>query len=135
MSYSIRWDINILDVATGAEAAVFVAEQTQMVNNWGTRGSTMWLGPHGVKRRDMPLRIDIDPDSDTAAIRWLPDDLVGAEAGVERSEPIKVAESSMRELVEIPAELVRASIATARAAAAEYVDTGQRPSLTWEPVT
>lgn len=49
---------------------------------------------------------------------------------------VHVLEDSGDPLVEIPTDLVRADLDTARAAAAEYVDTGQCPaSLTWEPVT
>lgn len=134
MSYRIWWDIADHTVHTGDDVRQFLTDSADKVNNWGTRGMSYLLGPADDEVDDFPLRIDVDPDAGAAAIRWLPDNLV-AVTDYHHGAPIHVLEDSGDPLVEIPAELVRATINTAKTAAAEYVDTGQRPaSLTWRSV-
>lgn len=135
-SYRIWWDIADHAVDTGEDVLQFLADSADKINNWGTRGMAYWIGPADDEVDDFPLRIDIDPDAGpgAAAIRWLPDGLV-AVTDFDHGAPIHVLEDSGDPLAEVPAVLVRADIDTARAAAAEYVDTGQRPaSLTWESI-
>lgn len=135
MKTTIHWDIADTSVDSGDEAAAFVEEQCGLVNNWGTRGFALFFGPAGTVWSKLPLRIDIDAGYGAAAIRWLPENLVAVGNDSVHHESIEVAESSDRELATIPAELVRDSIDTAKQVAAEYVDTGQRPtSLTWVPI-
>lgn len=134
MKTTIQWDIADTSVDTGTEAIEFIDEQSTLFNNWGTHAFALWFGPAGTAWSELPLRIDIDPDAGAAAIRWLPDNLV-AVTDYHYGAPIHVLEDSGDPLVEIPAELVRASIDTAKAAAAEYVDTGQRPTgFIWQPM-
>lgn len=135
MNYVIQWDVAERDVGNGDEVLEFFVERAGLVNNWGTRGMTYWLGPAGAEPEDFPLRVDIDPDAEAAAIRWLPDDLVGVDTEFHQNKPIHVLEDSGDPLVEIPAELVCTSIDTAKKVAAEYVETGQRPTcVDWVPI-
>lgn len=133
MKTTIQWDISATAVDTGDEAVTFIDEQSEMYNNWGTTGIALFFGPEGVDWADLPLRIDMDPDAGLAAIRWLPDNLAGIVPEFHHGQSIWVLEDSGDPLVEIPAELVGASIDTAKRVVAEYVETGQRPTLvTWK---
>lgn len=128
MSYEIQYDISSVPVDTGDEAEEFLRNAQEIRNNWGKRGMTFWLGPADADPDDFPLRIDIDPDADAAAIRWIPENLVGVVPGFE-SRPIRVLEDSSEPLVDIPANLVHSDLETARNAAARYIETGERPDL------
>jgi hypothetical protein len=133
MAHSVRWDINQEPLATAEETAAFIDEQLKMVNPHGTHSVTLWLGPEGAKRRDMPLRLDIDPEAGAAAVRWIPDGLVAVEPEVEPRD-LSVCESSDKPLVTIPANVARTSIETARQIAIDYVTTDAMPSrIVWEP--
>lgn len=135
MKTTIQWDIADHTVESGGEAVEFIDDQSTRLNNWGTRGFALSFGPDGTDWADLPLRIDIDPDADAAAIRWIPDNLIGGADRPHHGGPIRVLEDSGDPLVEIPAELVRFNLAEAKRVAAEYVETGQRPtSITWEPI-
>jgi hypothetical protein len=135
MAHSVRWDINQEPLASAEEAEAFIAEQLQMVNPHGTHSVTLWFGPEGTKRRDMPLRIDLDPEAGAAAVRWLPDGLIAVDPGLEPRD-ITVCESSDRPLVTIPAALARTSIDTAQQIAVGYIRADRRPTnIQWQPAT
>ena len=128
MSHEIQYDSSSVAVDTGDEAEEFLRNAQEIRNNWGTRGMTFWLGPAGADPDDFPLRIDLDPDACAAAIRWIPEDLVGVVPDFE-GQAIRVLEDSSEPLVDIPADLVHADLETARRVAARYVETGERPDL------
>ncbi|MCD0444277.1 hypothetical protein LO763_11655 [Glycomyces sp. A-F 0318] len=133
MTHSVRWDINQEPLASAEEAAAFIDEQLAMVNPHGTHSVTLWFGPEGAKRRDMPLRIDLDPEAGAAAVRWVPEGLIAVDPDLEPRD-ITVCQSSDRPLVIIPAALARTGIETARQIAIDYVRTGQRPDgIEWWP--
>ncbi|MDG4828023.1 Imm1 family immunity protein [Solwaraspora sp. WMMD1047] len=88
----------------------------------GGCGQTLTIGT-----QDQPvLRIDIDIDTDRAAVRWLPDGSYAIEQ--EAGTPITVYESPDTGLVDIPANLARVTSVVARAAVLEYTATGRRPT-------
>ncbi|MBO4204778.1 Imm1 family immunity protein [Micromonospora echinofusca] len=96
-------------------------EQIETIMPHGGCGQTMTIGP-----ADQPaLRIDIDIDADRAAVLWLPDDAYAADLKPDTS--ITVYESPDTGLLDIPADLARVAVATARDVVVEYVATGRRP--------
>jgi len=107
-----------------ADAAVKEFDQrAQMVQPWGKRHNTIIFGPADGARETGPLRIDIDLEADRTALRWLPDNLYAVEL-----DPSDSITAGFYEPEEIPAELARVSVTTARQAVAEYVTTGQKPT-------
>lgn len=132
MTHSVRWDINEEPITNAAALAAFFDEQLQMVNPFGTRSVSVWLGPEGAKRRDMPLRLDLDPDTGLAAVRWLPDHTHATEPGIEPRD-ITVCEASDKPMITIPAAIAQVSITTARTIANDYVQGDQKPNIvTWQ---
>lgn len=134
MARSVRWDVDQESLATPEEAAAFIDEQLAMVNPHDTHSVTLWFGPEGSKRRDMPLRVDLDPEAGAAAVRWTPEGLVAVEPGFEARD-IMVCESSDKALAAIPASLACTSVATARRIAVDYVREGAMPTgIVWRPI-
>lgn len=134
MNYSVRWDISEQPVATPTDVEAFVTEQLSKTNVHGSHGHTFWFGLSGTRRRDMPLRVDVDPDAGAAAVHWMPDATIADEPAFE-PRPILVSESSYQALRLLPSSLARTSITSAIRASVEYVMTGDRPtSLAWSTV-
>lgn len=115
------------EVTTPEDAGRRFDEQTETIMPHGGCGQTLTIGPN-----DQPvLRIDIDIDTNRAAVRWLPDGSYATER--EPDTPITVYESPDTGLIDIPAELARVTAVAARAAVVEYAATGQRPTnVHWE---
>jgi Immunity protein Imm1 len=103
-------------------------EQAEAIMPTGTAGQTIWVGTEEDRKI---LRVDVDIDAGRAALRWMSDGAHAVELPV--GHPLSVLERMGREPVTIPAELTRVSPATARAAVAEFVATGRRPTcVTWK---
>jgi hypothetical protein len=110
------------ELANAEEAGRRFDEQIESIMPHGGCGQTLTVGT-----LDQPaLRIDIDVDADRAALRWLPDSTYAAD--LDPDTPITVYESPDTGLLEIPAELARVSVATARVAVVDYAATGRRPA-------
>jgi hypothetical protein len=151
----IWWDVAGENFADPDELVAFIVETLNLVNPQGTRGLTFWMGPDDAERKDMPLRLDLDPEpgagpftsfeeiaelpeitlatvSGAAAVSWLPDDLVAVEANFEGRD-IAVMEDSGQGLVTVPAARARVSVPSAISAAVDYLRTGDRPAnVSWQ---
>ncbi|MER7471701.1 Imm1 family immunity protein [Micromonospora sp. NPDC000018] len=110
------------ELTNAEEAGRRFDELIESIMPHGGCGQTLTVGT-----LDQPaLRIDIDIDADRAALRWLPDNTYAAD--LDPDTRITVYESPDTGLLEIPADLARVSVATARVAVVDYVATGQRPA-------
>nr|MDT0663352.1 Imm1 family immunity protein [Micromonospora sp. DSM 115978] len=115
-------------LTSAEEAARRFDEQVGAIMPHGGCGQTLTVGTE-----DQPvLRVDIDADTDRAAVCWLPDGSYAVDH--EPDTPITVYESPDTGLIEVSADLARVTATHARTAAIEYVTTGQRPTnLRWTP--
>lgn len=94
----------------------------------GTSGQVIWLGSEDNQKI---LRIGIDIDEGRAALRWLPDGTHAVE--LEPGPAIETYETQDGGRAYVPGTLARVSPGTARAAVAEFVATGKRPTcVSWE---
>ncbi|MEV0648068.1 hypothetical protein AB0I28_22655 [Phytomonospora sp. NPDC050363] len=120
---TVQWDASITTAATPAEVEQWFADHLRMFNPHGTRGTTVRLGPDDADLADLPLRIDIDPDTDRAAVRWLPDDHVAVDLPP-LATPLLVCEWTDEEtLTEVPGALARVDVRELLEAAAPGMDT------------
>jgi hypothetical protein len=110
------------------EAARLFDEQVRLIMPNGRSGQAIWVGT----RDDTDiLRIDIDVDEGRAALRWLPDGTHAVELAP--GPALETYATDDGEMAHIPGALARVSPATARAAVAEYVATGEQPTcVAWE---
>lgn len=155
MSVRVSWDISTEDIEGPDELSEFIIETLNLVNPQGTRGISLWVGPPGAVREDMPLRLDLDPEpgsppvasiemiaelpeithatvTGAASVRWIPNGLVADDPAFPRRD-IAVMEDSGQALSTVPADLVRVSIPTAIRLAAAYARTGERPEgIAWQ---
>lgn len=135
-NYMIHYDVSYEPVHGPADVRELFDDDADMVNPQGTRGMTYFLGVADSDDADRPmrnavLRVDLDPASGAGAIRWLPEGLIGVEAGYE-PQSLQVCESSATALVDVPAAIGRVSYQTARQAAERYIATGALPdNVTW----
>src|SRR5438874_8662857 len=110
------------------EAAKSFDWQSEQIMPSGRSGQAIWIGTE--EDTDI-LRVDVDVDEGRAALCWLADGSHAVE--LEPGPDIETYESQDGEIAHIPGLLARVSPATARAAAAEFVATGKRPTcVTWE---
>jgi len=136
-------DDNPLNVATPEEAAAAVDNVAQ--NLYALDGQlgalTMWWGPPivyepGVSTRENgPLRIDLWGETGHAAVRWEPTGEIGVDPDAPAAEvDMMVMESSEAPMVTVPASVIRCTVDTARRVAAEWAQTGKRPTcVEWVP--
>jgi hypothetical protein len=122
MTYRVAYDICEQEHPDTA-AVAFLDLQSRSISVHGGRAAAYWFAPSG---SEDVLRLDLDFDVERAALRWLPDGTHAVELEPER--PIVVMESSDGDVVTVPAELARVSVAMARRAVVEYIATGQRPT-------
>jgi hypothetical protein len=163
MSIQAWWDVSGDRFDDAGSLTDFMIESLNLVTPHGTRGFTLRLGPVGSAPADMPLRLDLDPDPGSApltsvaavlelpeitlatvegaaAARWLPQQLVAVDDAFTGCD-IHVMEDSGQPLLEVPAAMVRVSVATAIGLAVEYCESGTRPTgdaiaaqVQWEAV-
>lgn len=115
-------------LADAEHAAKVFDDQADKIMPTGTAGQTIWVGTETDRK---VLRVDVDIDEGRAALRWLPDGTHAMEMSA--GEAFQVLESMGGGTVTIPATFARVSPRAARAAVAEYVATGKRPTcVRWE---
>jgi hypothetical protein len=121
-------DINASEqtVTGAAEAGELFDYSIQRAAPYGGFGQSFWFGPAG---GDDELRVDVDMEAGRASVSWLPDGRYAVELPAEA--PLTVQWSVDAAPVEIPAELVRVSTATARRLVTDYVASGKRPTADW----
>jgi hypothetical protein len=124
MTFRVHYDLCKEELADSDAVREFFDERCEAFAPHGGRANAYWFAPVGA---DDVLRLDIDYDTQRAALRWLPDGTHAVE--FDPAGPIVVMESSDYDVVTIPAELARVSVDTAHRAVAEYVATGQRPTV------
>jgi hypothetical protein len=118
-------DINASEqtIAGAAKAGELFDYSIQRAAPFGGFGQSFWFGPVG---SDDELRVDIDMEVGRASVTWLPDGRYAVELPAD--QPLTVQWTVDDAPVEIPAELVRVSTATARRLVTDYVASGNRPA-------
>lgn len=135
--FLIHYDTSYEPIATPRDLNELLDDDADMINPQGTRGMRYFLGVQDSDDDDHPLReptlrLDLDPETGAAALRWLDSDLIGVESGYV-PRPLQVCESSASDLVIVAAAEARVSYGAARAAAERYIATGERPdNVAWE---
>lgn len=110
------------------QAGVMFDDHATAIMPSGTPAQVIWIGNDADRRI---LRVDIDIDEGRAALRWLPDGTHAVE--LEPGPAIETYETQDGGRAYVPGTLARVSPSTARAAVAEFVATGQRPTCVfWE---
>lgn len=135
--YLIHYDTSFEPVSSPDDVADLLDDDADMINPQGTQGMSYFLGVQDSDDDNHPmrepvLRIDLDPEIGSAAVRWLPDGTVGVEEGY-TPQAFRVCESSASDLASIPASIGLVSYEAARRTAEQYIATGERPSnVTWQ---
>jgi hypothetical protein len=117
-----------VELADADEAVRYFDRRKESFLPNGVQAGTIVFGPIQGEFDDGPLRVEVDLEQNRTALLWLPDGSHGVE--LPAAGPIS---SGFDIVLEIPAELARVSVATARQAVEEYVKTGEKPTcVLWE---
>lgn len=128
-AYTAWWALDEQDVSDPAEAEDVIEQAWSRVYPHGGRGVIVHIGPTPSGQDAAPLRIDIDILEGRAAIYWTPDDSHAIEPDLpSHPRPLTVAGAPDEPTTTVPGIIARVTPGAALLAAAEYIDTGQRPS-------